>query len=320
MSQYQCAILDDYQNVALQCADWLSCSPDVTFAVFNRPLGNGDDVVKALLPFQIVCIMRERTPFARDVIKRLPNLRLLVTTGMRNAAIDLNTAKEMNVLVCGTQSASYPTAELTFAHMLEFARKVGFENARMKAGEAWQSTFGRDLNGKTLGVVGLGRMGTQVANIAKAFGMKVIAWSQNLTLAKCDQIGVTYVSKDDLIRQSDFITIHVQLSDRTRGLIGAADIARMKPSAFLVNTSRGPIVDETALINALREEQIAGAGIDVFDLEPLPPDHPFRTLARAQITPHLGYVTEDNYRLSYGQAVEDIRAFVAGNPIRVVMN
>jgi D-3-phosphoglycerate dehydrogenase len=320
MSQYQCAILDDYQNVALQSADWSSCSPDVTTRVFNRLLGNNDDVVKALKPFQIICIMRERTPFPRAVIKRLPNLRLLVTTGMRNAAIDLNAAKEMNVLVCGTQSASHPTAELTFAHILEFTRKVGFENARMKAGEVWQTSFGRDLNGKTLGVIGLGRMGTQVANIAKAFGMNVVAWSQNLTPAKCDQIGVTYVSKDDLMRQSDFITIHVQLSDRTRGLIGAAEFARMMPSAFLVNTSRGPIVDETALINALRDEQIAGAGIDVFDPEPLPLDHPFRTLARAQITPHLGYVTEDNYRLSYGQVVEDICAFLAGNPIRVVLN
>jgi phosphoglycerate dehydrogenase-like enzyme len=320
MSQHQCAILDDYQNVVLQCADWSSCSPDVTFTVFNRLLGSSDDVVKALKPFQIVCLMRERTPFPRDVIERLPNLRLLVTTGMRNAAIDLNAAKETNVLVCGTQSASHPTAELTFAHLLEFTRKVGFENARLKTGEAWQSTFGRDLNGKTLGIVGLGRMGTQVANIAKAFGMKVIAWSQNLTPAKCDQIGVTYVSKDDLMLQSDFITIHVQLSDRTRGLIGAADIARMKPSAFLVNTSRSPIVDDTALINALRDERIAGAGIDVFDPEPLPLDHPFRSLARAQITPHLGYVTEDNYRLSYGQAVENIHAFLAGNPIRVILN
>jgi len=320
MSQYRCAILDDYQNVVLQSADWSACSPAVTFTVFKRLLGNSDDVVKALTPFQIVCMMRERTPFPRDVIKRLPNLRLLVTTGMRNASIDLNAAKEMNVLVCGTQSASHPTAELTIAHFLEFTRKVGFENARMKAGVAWKSTFGRDLNGKTLGVIGLGRMGTQVANIAKAFGMKVIAWSQNLTPAKCEQLGVTFVSKDDLMRQADFITIHVQLSDRTRGLVGAADIARMKPSAFLVNTSRGPIVDETALIDALRDERIAGAGIDVFDPEPLPLDHPFRSLPRAQITPHLGYVTEDNYRLSYGQVVEDIRAFLAGKPIRVVAN
>lgn len=315
---YQCAVLDDYQNVALQSADWARCSRDVTVTVFNHSLGSPDEVVKALAPFQIVCLMRERTAFPREVIEGLANLRLLVTTGMRNAAIDVGAAKARNVLVCGTQSAAHPTAELVFAHMLEFARSVGLENARMKAAAAWQSTFGRDLKGKTLGVIGLGRLGTQVANIAKAFGMSVIAWSQNLTADTCEQVGVTYAGKDELLRQSDFVTIHVQLGERTRGLIGAAELACMKPSAFLINTSRGPIVDQAALIEALRDNRIAGAGIDVFDQEPLPLDHPFRTLPRAQITPHLGYVTEDNYRLSYGQVVEDICAFVAGNPVRLI--
>ncbi len=315
---YRCAVLDDYQNVALQLADWSRCAADVDVTVFNRPLGNDDDVAKVLADFHIVCLMRERTPFPRTVIEKLPGLRLIVTTGMRNSAIDMRTATSRNVLVCGTQSAPYPTAELTFAHMLELARKVGLENARLKGGEAWQSTVGVDLNGKTLGLIGLGRLGTRVANIAKAFEMSVIAWSQNLTPAKCADVGVTYASKEQLLAQSDFVSIHVLLSERTRGLIGAGDLARMKASAFLINTSRGPIVDEGALVDALRENRIAGAGIDVFDQEPLALDHPFRNLARAQITPHLGYVTQDNYRLSYGQIVEDICAFVVGNPIRVI--
>lgn len=316
--QYRCAILDDYQNVALQFADWSRCATDVDVTVFNRSLGDNDDVVKGLAGFQIVCLMRERTPFPREVIEKLPNLRLLVTTGKRNAVIDMAAAKDKNVLVCGTDSAAHPTAELVFAHMLEFARKVGFENARLNAGAAWQSTVGRDLSGKTLGLVGLGRLGTRVANIAKAFGMNVVAWSQNLTPAKCQEVGVTYASKEQLLEQSDFISIHVVLSKRTQGLIGAGDLARMKGSAFLINTSRGPIVDEAALVDALRENRIAGAGVDVFDQEPLPLNHPFRSLARAQITPHLGYVTEDNYRLNYGQIVENICAFIAGNPMRVI--
>lgn len=316
--QYRCAILDDYQNVALQFADWSRCGTDVDVTVFNRSLGDNADVAKALADFQIVCLMRERTPFPREVIEKLPNLRLLVTTGKRNAVIDMAAAKDKNVLVCGTDSAAHPTAELVFAHMLEFARKVGFENARLKAGAAWQSTVGRDLSGKTLGLIGLGRLGTRVANIAKGFGMNVVAWSQNLTPAKCQEVGVTYASKEQLLEQSDFISIHVVLSKRTQGLIGAGDLARMKGSAFLINTSRGPIVDEAALVEALRENRIAGAGIDVFDQEPLPLDHPFRSLARAQITPHLGYVTEDNYRLNYGQILENICAFVAGHPMRVI--
>jgi phosphoglycerate dehydrogenase-like enzyme len=316
--QYRCAILDDYQNVALQFADWSRCAADVDVTVFNRSLGGNDDVAKRLADFQIICLMRERTPFPREVIAQLPNLRLLVTTGKRNAVIDMAAAKDKNVLVCGTDSAAHPTAELVFAHMLEFARKVGFENARLKAGAAWQSTVGRDLSGKTLGLVGLGRLGTRVANIAKAFAMNVVAWSQNLTPAKCQEVGVTYVSKEQLLEQSDFISIHVVLSKRTQGLIGAGDLARMKGSAFLINTSRGPIVDEAALVDALRENRIAGVGVDVFDQEPLPLDHPFRSLARAQITPHLGYVTEDNYRLNYEQTVENICAFVAGHPMRVI--
>lgn len=312
----RCAVLDDYQNVALKMADWSKAGAQVT--VFNAPLGGRDEVIEALRDFEIVCLMRERTPFPRAVIEALPKLKLIVTTGLRNAAIDVAAASERGIVVSGTQSAPYPTAELVFAHLLEFNRKVGYENARLKSGIAWQTTLGRDLNGKTLGLIGLGRLGKQVAGVAKAFGMDVLAWSQNLTPEKCEGTGATYADKDGLFEKSDYISIHVQLSDRTRGLVGAADLARMKPTAFLVNTSRGPIVDEAALIQALRQGRIAGAGIDVYDVEPLPLGHPFRSLDRAQITPHLGYVTQDNYRLSYGQVVEDIAAFVNGAPIRIV--
>jgi D-3-phosphoglycerate dehydrogenase len=312
----RCAVLDDYQNVALRMADWSRLDAEVT--VFNAPLGGEAEVIEALQDFDIVCLMRERTPFPRAVIAALPKLKLIVTTGLRNAAIDVAAAVEHGIVVSGTQSAAHPTAELVFAHLLEFNRKVGYENARMKAGVPWQTTLGRDLNGKTLGLIGLGRLGSRVALIANAFGMKVVAWSQNLTPEKCEGTGATYVSKEELFRSSDYISIHVQLSARTTALVGAADIALMKPTAFLVNTSRGPIVDDAALMDALKQGRIAGAGIDVFDVEPLPLDHPFRSLDRAQVTPHLGYVTEDNYRLSYGQVVEDIAAFIDGSPIRIV--
>jgi len=312
----RCAVLDDYQNVALSLADWSGSGAAVT--VFNTALGDEAQVIAALQDFEIVCLMRERTALPRRVIEALPNLRLIITTGPRNVAIDVAAATERGVVVCGTQSAPYPTAELVFAHLLEFNRKVGWENAQLKAGVPWQTTLGRDLNGKTLGLIGLGRLGSRVAKIASGFEMNVIAWSQNLTPEKCDGTGATYASKEQLFESSDYISVHVQLSARTTGLIGAADLARMKPSAFLVNTSRGPIIDEAALIAALREARIAGAGLDVFDIEPLPLDHPYRSLERAQISPHLGYVTEDNYRLNYTQVVEDIVAFLAGAPLRVI--
>ncbi|TCR65722.1 D-2-hydroxyacid dehydrogenase family protein [Bosea sp. BK604] len=318
MTKLRCAVLDDYQNVALSLADWQSCGETIELSVFNHGLGDAAEVIEALKDFDIVCLMRERTPFPRAVIEALPKLKLIVTTGLRNAAIDVAAAKERGVLVCGTQSAAHPTAELVFAHLLELCRKVGQENARLKAGTAWQSTLGIDLNGKTLGIIGLGRLGQQVARIGAAFGMKTIAWSQNLTPDACEKLGVAYASKEALFEAADVISIHVQLSARTEGLIGAGELALMKPSAFLINTSRGPIIDEAALIEALREGRIAGAGLDVFDVEPLPLDHPYRSLDRVQISPHLGYVTEGNYRLSYGQIVEAIRAFVAGSPVRVI--
>ncbi len=317
--RYRCAVLDDYQNVALKMADWSRISGDVDVKVFNASLGEtADQLGRALAGFQIVCLMRERTLFPRALFERLPELKLVVTTGMRNAAIDVEAAKERKVLVCGTEGSGPPTAELAIGLMLELARKIGCENARMKAGEAWQTTIGIELSGKTLGIIGLGRLGSRVAKVAQAFGMNVIAWSQNLTAEKCRAAGVAYAGKDDLLKQSDFVTIHLQLSARTKALLGKNELAAMKPSAFLINTSRGPIVDEGALIAALKANKIAGAGIDVYDSEPLPREHALRKLPNAVLTPHLGYVTQECYRIFYGQTVENIRAFLDGKPVRVI--
>ncbi|MDO8533898.1 MAG: D-2-hydroxyacid dehydrogenase family protein [Xanthobacteraceae bacterium] len=316
--RHRCAILDDYQNVALQMADWSQIDGDADIKVFNDSIGEGEQVIKALKGFSILCLMRERTLFPRQVIEGLPDLKLMVTSGMRNAAIDLEAAATRNIIVCGTDSPGNPTAEITFGLMLELARKIGFENARLKAGARWQTTLGIELNGKTLGVIGLGKLGSRVAAIGKAFGMRVMAWSQNLTEAKCREAGAEFTTKDELLRQSDFVTVHLQLSQRTRGLIGAAEFALMKPTGFFINSSRGPIVNEPALIAALRAGQIAGAGIDVYDVEPVPVDHPLRGLQNAVITPHLGYVTAENYRRFYGQMVEDIRAWLDGKPVRVL--
>lgn len=314
----RCAILDDYQNVALAMADWSKVKADAEIKVFNEPFASAGAAAKALAGFDILCIMRERTPFPRAMFEKLPGLKLMVTTGMRNAAIDLAAAKDHKVTVCGTDSAGHPTAELTVGLMIDLARKISLENARMKSGEAWQATVGGDLHGKTLGILGLGRLGQRVAKVGLAFGMKIVAWSQNLTPEKCREVGAEYATKDELLRQSDFITIHMVLSARSRGLIGAHELSLMKPAAYLINTSRGPLVDETALIAALKENRIAGAGIDTYDTEPLPRDHPLRKLPNALLTPHLGYVTADNYRLFYGQTVEAVRAFLDGKPVRVI--
>ena len=316
--RYRCAVLDDYQNVALTFADWSRVTSDVEVKVFNTGLGDLNAVAQALQGFQIVCAMRERTPFPRALIEKLPDLKLLVTTGLKNAAIDVAAATERGVLVCGTESLGHPTAELTIGLVIDLARRISFESARMKAGEPWQVTVGGDLNGKTLGVIGLGKLGSRVAKVARALDMEVVAWSQNLTPEKCAEIGVEYATKDDLLRQSDFVTIHMVLSPRSKGLIGAAEFALMKKSAYLINTSRGPLVDESALIDALTSKTIAGAGLDVYDTEPLPKGHPLRSLPNALLTPHLGYVTQDNYRVFYGQTVDAIRAFLDGKPIRVI--
>ena len=318
MPRYRCAILDDYQNVALQMADWSKVTGDVDIKVFNEPLGDPDKVVRALTGFAIVGAMRERTPFPRPVLEALPDLKLLITTGMRNNAIDLAAAKQRGIVVCGTPSFGNPTAGIAIGLMLELTRRIGFENARLKSGALWQSTIGGDLDGKTLGVIGLGKLGARVAGIAKAFGMKVLAWSQNLTPDKCREAGVDYAGKDDLFRQADFVSVHVQLSERTRGLIGGKEIGLMKPTAYLINTARSPIVDEAALLAALRDRRIAGAGLDVFETEPLPLDHPLRKLDNAVITPHLGYVSVENYRAYFPGMAEDIRAWLDGKPVRVL--
>jgi D-3-phosphoglycerate dehydrogenase len=314
----RCAILDDYQNVALKIGDWSKLKGDVDFKAFNAHLDGPDKVVAALTDYAIVVAMRERTAFPKQVIDALPNLKLLITTGARNASIDTEAAKARGVTVCGTGSFGSPTSGIAIGLMLELTRHIGYENARLHAGASWQTTIGPDLEGMTLGVLGLGKLGTRTANIAKAFGMKVIAWSQNLTPEKCAEAGVGYVSKEDLFRQSDFITIHVVLSPRSRGLVGAKELGLMKPSAFIINTSRGPIIDEAALLTALREKKIAGAGLDVFDIEPLPIDHPLRKMDNVVLTPHLGYVSEQNYKYYFAGVVEDIRGFLDGKPVRVM--
>jgi phosphoglycerate dehydrogenase-like enzyme len=314
----RCAILDDYQNVALGSADWSTVKGDLDIKVFDAHLGGTDKVIAALQDFEIVVAMRERTGFPRAVIEALPKLKLLITTGMRNASIDTEAAKARGVAVCGTGSFGRPTSGIAIGLMLELTRHIGYENARLHAGATWQSTIGPDLDGMTLGILGLGNLGQRTATIAKAFGMKVIAWSQNLTPEKCAAAGVGYVAKDDLFRQSDFITIHIVLSARSRGLVGARELGLMKPTAYLINTSRGPIIDEAALLAALREKKIAGAGLDVFDTEPLPVDHPLRKMDNVVLTPHLGYVSVQNYRGYFAGVVEDIRGFLDGKPVRVM--
>jgi len=314
----RCAVLDDYQNVFLKIADLAKIKSDVEFKVFNAHLGGPDKVIAALADCEIVVAMRERTGFPKAVIDALPKLKLLITTGARNASIDTEAAKARGVTVCGTGSFGSPTSGIAIGLMLELTRHIGYENARLHAGAPWQSTIGADLEGMTLGILGLGKLGTRTANIAKAFGMKVIAWSQNLTAEKCAEVGVGYVGKDDLFRQADFVTIHIVLSQRSRGLVGAHEIGLMKPSAYLINTSRGPIIDEAAMLAALRGKTIAGAGLDVFDIEPLPLDHPLRKMDNVVLTPHLGYVSEQNYRHYFAGVVEDIRGFLDGKPVRAM--
>lgn len=317
-SMIKAAILDDYQNVALSYADWSPVTNDVEITVFNKPFASQAEAIKALQGFAIVAGMRERTAFPRAVLEALPDLKLLITTGAKNNSFDIKAAAERGITVCGTGAVGNPTTGVVFGLMLELTRRIGFENARMKAGEPWQVTIGNDLEGQTLGIVGLGKLGQRVAAIGKAFGMKVIAWSQNLTAEKAAELGVGYATKEDLFASADFVTIHYQLSARSRGLITADDIGRMKKSAYLINTARAPIVDQAALLKALQDKKIGGAGLDVFEIEPLPVDHPYRTLDNVVLTPHLGYVSEQNYRKYYPDIVEDIRAWLDGTPVRVI--
>ena len=307
-------VLDDYQDVALGMGPWDRLDAQVV-ALHEHLLG--DQLVAALSGSEVVVAMRERTPFDRVLLDRLPDLRLLVTTGMANASIDLDAARERGVLVCGTRSRQAGPAELTWALVLAVTRRVAYEDAAVRAG-GWQTTIGPELSGRTLGVLGLGRLGSIVAGYGRAFGMRVLAWSANLDPGHARELGVEPVTLDDLLTRSDVVSVHLKLSDRTRGLLGARELDLIGPDGYLVNTSRGPIVDEAALVEALRTGRIAGAGLDVFDVEPLPADHPLRTSPRAVLTPHIGYVALDAYRVFYADAVEDVVAWLAGEPVRVL--
>ena len=303
------AILDDYQNVALRMADWSAVIGRAEITVFNDHLADPVAIAERLAPFDVICVMRERTPLPREILQRLPKLKLIASTGARNASIDMAGAKELGIAVTATGYRSTSTIELTWALILASVRPVIRENEAVRDGR-WQTSIGDELSGKILGVLGLGNIGAAVARIGLAFGMKIIAWSQNMTPEKAETAGATLVSKDELFRQADIVTIHLILSGRTRGLVGAAELALMKPTSRLINTSRGPIVDEASLIEALRSHTLAGAAIDVFDQEPLPSQHPFRTMDNVLATPHIGYVTESLYRTFYGDAVTSITAWL----------
>src|ERR1700710_342109 len=316
MTRLRCAILDDYLNLSLDIADWSKVSDRVDVTVFNQPFASEQAAASALKDFEIICAMRERTPFPRTLFAALPKLKLFITSGMRNAALDLEAAKEHKVVLCGTQWGRDPTAPLTMGLILELTRNIGRESARMHAGEALQKFVGIEIEGRTLGVLGLGKLGAKVSGLAKAFGMNVIAWSPNLTAERCKEVGVTHVSKEELFATADIITVHLVLSQRSRGLVGREDLARMKPTSYLVNTARGPIVDEDALLETLQNRKIAGAAVDVFSVEPLPVNHPFRKLDNLVLTPHLGYVTEEGFRNHYAQMVEGIDAWFKGEVLR----
>lgn len=309
------AVLDDYQDVARGMADWRGAG-EVAF--FHDHLSRTEDLVERLKTFDVIVAMRERTPFPRALLERLPKLRLLVTTGMRNRSIDVAAAKERGVTVCGTPGLNTTTAELAWGLLLALARQIPREDRELRTGR-WQTSVGLGLAGKTLGILGLGSIGQQVARIGAAFGMKLVAWSQNLDAARAEAAGARRVEKERLFEESDVLTIHLVLSERTRGLVGARELALMKPSALLVNTSRGPVVDERALAEALKRGTLAGAGIDVFGEEPIPRDHPLLLAPNTVLTPHLGYVTRESYRVYYEGAVEAIRAWQRGAPVRVLL-
>lgn len=303
------AILDDYQNVALKQADWSGL--DVT--VFSEPLEN----LGPLLPFDIICVMRERTPFRRAAFAALPNLKLMVTTGKVNAAIDLDAARDHGVVVSSTNSPGHATAELTWGLILSLCRNIPTEERNMREGR-WQTTLGTDLRGKTLGVIGLGRLGSQVARIGAAFGMNIIAWSRNLTDAQAADCGAARVSKEVLFKTADVISVHMKYSDEIRHLVSKTELAWMKPTGFLVNTSRAPIIDTDALIQVLQDGTIGGAALDVYDVEPLPADHPLRSCPNCVLSPHIGYVTRETYDVYYGETVDAVRAYINGQAIAVI--
>ncbi|MEV7643927.1 D-2-hydroxyacid dehydrogenase family protein [Streptomyces rubiginosohelvolus] len=313
----RCAVIEDFQSVATTVVDWSSVTDDVEIVTFTEHLATVDEAAAALDGFDIVVTLRERVPFPAELFARLPRLRLLVASGMRNSVIDFDAARRHGVEVCGTASSSTPPVELTWALLLGLARGIVPEAGALRTGGPWQSTLGADLHGRRLGLLGLGKIGARVAQVGLAFGMDVVAWSQNLTKERTDEVGVGLAaSKEDLLDSSDFVSVHLALGERTRGLIGAAELARMRPTAYLINTSRAAIVDTDALLAALKAGTIAGAATDVFDVEPLPADDPVRTAPRLLATPHLGYVSRANYETYYGQAVENIRAFLDGQPLR----
>jgi D-3-phosphoglycerate dehydrogenase len=311
------AILDDYQNVSIILGNFEKLKKDFNFHVFNEPFDNENDSIHKLKDFEILLIMRERTPITKNVINNLKKLKLIITSGMRNKSIDLIAAKEKNILVCGTDSNSNSTAEITWALILGLSRNIREEAENMYQGY-WQTTLGFDLKGKTLGIIGLGRIGSQVAKIGSALGMNVIAWSENLKLSVAKDNQVLAVTKEELLEKSDFVTIHTVLSDRTKNLITKKDFEKIKRTAFLINTSRGPIVNEYDLVEALEKNIIAGAGLDVYNIEPLPDNHKLRFLPNALLLPHIGYVTKENYEIFYSQMSENLQAFKAGKPIRVI--
>jgi phosphoglycerate dehydrogenase-like enzyme len=315
----RCAVLDDYQGVAVEMADWSALAGRVGVTVHRQHFTTEDELVDVLRDQEIVVIMRERTPFTASLFARLPALRLLITSGMRNASIDRAAAAEAGVTVCGTASTSEPPVELTWALILGLARHLVTENTSLRANGPWQSTVGLGLAGRTLGLIGFGKIGVKVARIGRAFGMDVLAWSANLTEDRTSAEGVRLASsKEDLLAASDVVSVHIVLGDRTRGLLDAAALRLMRPTALLVNTSRAAVVDQEAMVEALRQGWIAGAAVDVFAQEPLPADDVLRTLPNLLATPHLGYVTDGNYRTYFREAVEDIEAFLAGAPIRTL--
>lgn len=311
------AIIDDYLINALAMADWSAVRRDCAITVFNDHLHDIDALAARLAPFEIICCMRERTPFQKDLLDRLPNLKLLCSTAPRNAVIDVAHAASRGIVCSGTGTSNGATAELTWALILAFMRNIPGEYQNVRQG-GWQQKIGRDVSYLTLGVIGLGRLGSKVAKVGLAFGMQVIAWSPNMTKETAEAAGASLVSKDELFSRADIVTLHMVLSEHTRGLVGAADLGRMKPEALLVNTSRGPLIDEAALIDTLRAERIAGAALDAFDMEPLPDHHPLRKLRNVLITPHVGYVTEATFKVFFSDTVENVAAFLAGAPIRVM--
>ena len=311
------AILDDYQNVSLILGNFEKLKKNFDFYIFNQPFENEDSAIKQLKDFEVLLVMRERTSITKKIISNLKNLKLIITSGMRNKSIDFLTAKEKKILVCGTDSSSNSTAELTWALILGLARNIKEEVENMYQGY-WQTTLGHELKGKTLGIIGLGKIGVQVSKVALAFGMNVITWSENLKLSIATDNQVLAVTKEELLEKSDFITIHTVLSDRTKNLIAKKDLELMKETAFLINTSRGSIVNEFDLVEALEKNIIAGVGLDVYDIEPLPENHKLRFLPNAFLLPHLGYVTKENYQIFYSQMFENLEAFKEGKPIRVI--